>query len=74
MVKWVKYYLWFIKTSEAFMQGYNPIKIFFQSLYKGIKFSNESCVYDKLTQAEKEAWYLSGEGRTLYYEIGKVDK
>lgn len=69
MIEWIRYYIWFIKESQSFMQGYNPAKVFFQSLYKGISFASELCAWDKLSNGQKKAWYLSGEGRTM--EIGR---
>lgn len=31
-------YLWFIKESQSFMRGHNPVVVLFQSLYKGFGF------------------------------------
>jgi len=42
----IKLYFWFIKESQKFMKGYNPIIVFIQSIYKGFRFvkiSNEGC-------------------------------
>lgn len=40
-MKRIKWYLWFIKESQDYMRGYNPIVIFFQSLYKGFGFTKD---------------------------------
>ncbi|GED95567.1 hypothetical protein LBSP_21270 [Lentilactobacillus buchneri subsp. silagei] len=37
-MKTIKRYLWFIYKSQSYMQGYNPIWIFFESLCLGIGF------------------------------------
>jgi hypothetical protein len=34
----VKWYGWFIKESQSYMKGYNPVVIFFKSLVKGFGF------------------------------------
>ena len=34
----IKNYIWFIRASQDFMKGYNPVVVFIQSLYKGIGF------------------------------------
>ncbi|EPH98175.1 hypothetical protein D920_01733 [Enterococcus faecalis 13-SD-W-01] len=37
-MKTINNYFWFIRESQAFMQGYNPVVVFFKSLYKGFGF------------------------------------
>ena len=39
-MQWIKDYLWFIKESQKYMEGYNKVIVFIKSLYKGIDFSN----------------------------------
>lgn len=34
----IKWYIWFIKQSQSYMKGYNPIAVFIKSLYKGFGF------------------------------------
>lgn len=67
MIRWIKHYIWFTKTSQSFMKGYNPIKVFFQSLHKGIRHANNMCMWDSWTPEQREAWYLSGEGRIIEF-------
>jgi hypothetical protein len=37
-MKAVNEYIWFIRESQAYMQGHNPFDVFFKSLYKGFGF------------------------------------
>lgn len=50
-MKTINNYLWFIKESQSFMRGHNPVKIFIQSLWKGIGFCRNMNEWDK---AEKQ--------------------
>ena len=34
----IKNYTWFVKYSQAFMKGHNPVLIFFKSLVLGFKY------------------------------------
>lgn len=38
MMNNIKLYFWFIGASQDFMKGYNPVKVFFQSIFKGFGF------------------------------------
>jgi len=46
MKKRIYWYLWFIKESQGFMKGYNPIITFLKSLYKGIEFTKDMVKYE----------------------------
>ena len=49
MIKAIKYYVGFIKESQKFMKGsMNPIRVFFESLYRGIWFTRHSLRWDKI--------------------------
>jgi len=46
-MKAIKYYLWFIRESQSFMKGYNPIATFFKSLCLGLGFTRACMIDDK---------------------------
>lgn len=54
MILIIKDYLWFIKESQMFMKGYNPIIIFLKSLYKGIWFCKDMHITRKLSENLKD--------------------
>lgn len=37
----IKNYTWFIKESQSYMHGYNPVIVFFKSLWLGIGFCKD---------------------------------
>ena len=41
MMKHIKNYIWFIRISQQYMKGHNPVKIFFQSLRLGFFFCQD---------------------------------
>ncbi|WP_260252386.1 hypothetical protein [Levilactobacillus brevis] len=47
-MKHIKRYLWFIWKSQDFMEGYNPVWVFFRSLYLGIGFCKRMSQDDKM--------------------------
>jgi hypothetical protein len=67
-MEWLKHYFWFIITSKKFIEcGW--IELFRKGLLsRAISHANSMTKWNKLTQEEKEAWYLSGEGRTIELE------
>jgi hypothetical protein len=67
MKNYIKHWLWFTKESYSFMRGYNKISVTFGILRRGHGFAKSMCQWDKMTAKQKEAWYLSGEGRTLEF-------
>lgn len=58
-MQFLKHYWWFIKESQSFMAGHNPVKVFFQSLYKGVPFAMSMIYYNKLTECEKLNQYVN---------------
>lgn len=47
-MKSIKYYIWFIKTSQSFMQGTkHPVIIFVQSVIKGFGYVKSMNEWDK---------------------------
>jgi hypothetical protein len=62
MRNYIKHWFWFVKESHSFLGEFKLI-----SLYKAFRFAKSMCAWDKLTPEQREAWYLSGEGRTLYF-------
>ena len=46
-MKAIKYYLGFIRGSQSFMKGHNPIVTFFKSLYLGFRFTWDCMIDDK---------------------------
>lgn len=66
MIKgFVKHYLWFWKESFSFMKGYNKLYIAWGCLCKAHKHAIYMVWWDRMTPEQKEAWYLSGEGRVF---------
>lgn len=37
-MKVVKDYIWFIKESQSYMKGHNPVLVFLKSLFLGVGF------------------------------------
>jgi cobalamin-dependent methionine synthase I len=69
MVNWIKDFIWFIKESRSFM-GYNTLEVIMRDgISKAVWHANEMKAYRKLTPEQREAWYLSGEGRTIEIEV-----
>ena len=64
MKNWIKHYAWFMKESATFI-GKPLLYLIFTAQKKAVKFANGMCKWDALTPKQREAWYLSGEGRTL---------
>lgn len=64
--RYMKHWIWFMKESYSFMQGHNVIYITFSGIPKAFKYAKDMCEWDRLTAEQREAWYLSGEGRTFY--------
>jgi hypothetical protein len=56
-----------MKESYSFMQGHNVIWITLNGLPKAFTFANDMRKWDKLSQQQREDWYLSGEGRTFEF-------
>jgi hypothetical protein len=64
-MNFIKHFVWFIVESKKFL-GCSYFKVFKDGgLTKGIQHAKTMCEWDKMTSAQKEAWYLSGEGRTF---------
>lgn len=40
-MKCLNNYVWFIRESQKYMRGYNPVVVFFLSLYKGVGFCKD---------------------------------
>ena len=59
---YLKHYFWFVKTSYSFLGEFR-----WSSLVKGFRHARDMCAWEKLTPAQREAWYLSGEGRTFEF-------
>lgn len=58
MIKNIRNYLWFVKESQSFMKGHNPVAIFFQSIFLGIGFCKEMNKWDDIEKRfGKEAAY-----------------
>lgn len=49
------------------MRGHNPVWVFCSSLLKAHGFAKSMCKWDMMTAEQREAWYLSGEGRTIVF-------
>lgn len=43
----IKNYIWFIKESQSFMKGHNPILVFLQSIWRGFGFCRNMNQWDK---------------------------
>jgi len=56
-MKSIKYYVWFIKQSQSFMKGHNPIIVFVKSLYKGFGYVKSMNKWDK--QPDKLMAYVN---------------
>lgn len=66
MIKnFIKQYLWFWKESYSFMEGHNKLYIAWGCIWKAPKFAVDMVKWERLTPEQKEAWYVSGEGRTF---------
>jgi hypothetical protein len=65
----VRLYLQFFKLSKPFVgKGYLKLFIFHQrEAVRYVKFSYQTSV---MSREQREAWYLSGEGRTLTFDEG----
>ena len=59
-MKPIKIYIDFIKISQQYMAGHNKVKIFFQSLYKGIPYTKDMLKWNKLSREEKLVQYALG--------------
>lgn len=55
----IKIYIDFIKLSQSFMAGYNPIIVFIKSLYKGIGYTKEMLKWAKMSEQERLIWYVN---------------
>lgn len=64
-MKFIKHYLWFVKESYSFMQGHNKLYITYWAIVKGFSYAKDMSAWDKATEQQREAWYASGEGRTI---------
>ena len=59
-MKLIKNYFWFIKESQSFMKGHNPVLIFFRSIWKGIFFCKELKEWDRVAEKYGEEYaYLT---------------
>ncbi|MBP2652618.1 MAG: hypothetical protein H6Q73_187 [Firmicutes bacterium] len=64
-MKWLKDFIWFVIASYGFMVGHRGINFWVTLVPKGIWFCKQQHAWRKLTPKQREAWYLSGEGRTI---------
>jgi hypothetical protein len=65
MKNYLKHYIWFWKESFSFMEGTPKHEIIWGCIQRGHKFAKNMYEWDKLNAEQREAWYLSGEGRTF---------
>lgn len=66
-MKFFKHWIWFMKESYSFMSGHNKLWITLNGIPKAFSFARNMCKWDRMTSEQKEAWYLSGEGRTIEF-------
>ena len=59
-MNYIKHWIWFVKQSRSFMG-----KFYWISFIKAFSHAKLMCKWDKMTSAQQEAWYASGEGRTI---------
>lgn len=67
MKNYFKHWIWFMKTSYSFMEGHNKLKVTIQGIPKAFHHARIMCQWDKMTPQQRENWYVSGEGRTMYF-------
>ncbi|CAH1205688.1 hypothetical protein PAECIP111893_02394 [Paenibacillus plantiphilus] len=65
MMRYIKYFLWFMRESYSFMRPHNKLWITLIGITKAHTFAKDMRKWDKLTPEQREAWYLSGDGRML---------
>jgi hypothetical protein len=66
-MNYIKHFVWFMKESYSFMRGHNKLWVTVQAIPKAARHAKVMSKWDKLTPAQREAWYVSGEGRTLEF-------
>ena len=66
-MNYIKHWIWFMKTSYSFMKGHNKLWITFTGIPKAFNHAKVMCKWDKMTNEQREAWYASGEGRTIEF-------
>jgi hypothetical protein len=59
-VNYIKHFIWFIKESYSFMQGYNKIWITVNAIPKAFGHARFMSKWDRMTPEQREAWYVSG--------------
>lgn len=66
MIKFIKYYFWFLKTSCDFLNE-NIYRVFRQGgLKKAYVHAKDMCVWDKMSPEQREYWYLNTD-RTMKF-------
>lgn len=65
MRRYIKHYYWFMRESYSFMAPRSKVWITLTGIKKAHRFARSMCKWDKMTDDQREAWYLSGEGRVL---------
>lgn len=64
---YIKHFIWFMRTSYDFMAGTSKWEITRRGMPKAHRHAMFMRKWEKLTPEQREAWYLSGEGRTIQF-------
>jgi hypothetical protein len=64
MKQYIKHYLWFHKESISFMGHKSKLWVVCNGIVKAHKFALDMMKWERMSPEQREAWYLSGEGRT----------
>lgn len=61
-MKFVKWFIWYLKEFKKFSG--KPFAVNFKN---AVYCAKGMCEWDNLSPQQREVWYLSGEGRTMYF-------
>lgn len=73
MINWVKHFIWFIRESYKYMAGHRNYKFWLQIIPKSCLHACFMRKWDKMSPQQKEAWYLSGKGRTFEINVDQFE-